>query len=372
MPTSRLAPIQIAPSEKALSKGQKTFNSQIQQIGKLRTRLAAWETASTAYQEKYARELIPLLETTSELQVKLIHSLDRAEGKKGLTRNERNTLREVIVDLAWEVLADRDDAEIKAIFNRHSGSDFESEEAAELRAMKGAFEEVFGVDLGDDTVLDSPEDLLRRAHAHFEEQRADFDAETQAREERRAKRKKSAKQLAKEAREEEDVRRINQSVQTIYRKLVSKLHPDREPDPEERIRKTGLMQRINEAYDKKNLLQLLELQLELEHIDRNAIDSLNEERLGHYNSVLKKQVDELKQELERTEMGFRAHFGISPMVRVTPETVVQDLSRNIAFVKQDQREIEQDLINLEDTKGIRAWLKKIRRQRVMDDFDLIF
>jgi hypothetical protein len=46
--------------------------------------------------------------------------------------------------------------------------------------------------------------------------------------------------------------------------LVAALHPDREPDEQERKRKTELMQRVNTSYGKKYLLLLLELQLEIE------------------------------------------------------------------------------------------------------------
>jgi hypothetical protein len=368
MPRSRLATIQIAASEKSLSKGQKTFNNQIQQIGKLRTTLAAWDTASTAYQAKHARELEPLLVTTSDLKLKLVHNLDRAERQKDLTRTERRMLQELIVDLAAEVLAERDDAEVKAMYNRHSRSDYESEEAAQLQAMKGAIEIVLGVDLGNDAGLNSPEELMQRARERFEEQQVDLEAERQAREERRAK-KKSAKQLEKEARAEEDAQRINHSIRDIYRKLVRVLHPDRETDPEERIRKTGLMQRVNQAYDAQNLLQLLELQLELEHIDRNAIDTLDEERLRHYNAILKRQIAELNQELMYTEISFRARFDISPVVRVAPETVLRNLDKEIASVKQSNRQIEQDLARLDTVKGIKAWLKMLRRRPAADDFD---
>jgi hypothetical protein len=55
-----------------------------------------------------------------------------------------------------------------------------------------------------------------------------------------------------------------------------KAHPDREPDPHERERKTALMQRANHAYGKNDLLKLLELQLELEHIDQPAYTTLDD------------------------------------------------------------------------------------------------
>lgn len=369
MSKSQLVSVQIAGSGSPLSKGQKTFNSQIQQIEKLRAKLAAWDAATTAYQEKYSRELVPLFSTATELQHKLVHSLDRAAAQKDLTRTERRKLSELIADLAGDLLAERDDAELKAIYNKHSRSDYDSEEAAQVQDMKDMLEGMFGLDLGDDVGLDSPDEIMRRAQAQFQQQQAHYKAEQQTREERRGKRKKSAKQLEKEERAEADAKQIKQSIREIYRKLVSALHPDRETDPQEHTRKTALMQRINQAYDKQNLLQLLELQLELEHIDRNGIGRLDEERLRHYNTVLKRQIDELKIELMRVESGFCAQFGIPPFSSVKPETVVRDLADDIRRVQQEVREMEQDLVALEGAKGVKALLKKLRHRPPVDDFD---
>jgi cobalamin-dependent methionine synthase I len=228
---------------------------------------------------------------------------------------------------------------------------------------------VFGFDLGDDANLDSADEIMQRAQAQFEQQQAHFEAEQQAREERRATRKKSTKQLEKEARAEADTKQIKQSIREIYRKLASALHPDRELDPQERVRKTALMQRINHAYDKQNLLQLLELQLELEHIDRNAIGRLDEERLRHYNTILKRQIAELEHETMRVESIFCAQFGIAPFAVVKPETVMRDLSREIAHMRQANREMERDLRALEDAKGAKTLVKKLRRRPPVDDFD---
>jgi hypothetical protein len=367
MRKSQITSVKITQTDSPLSKGQKTFNSQIQQIEKLRARLAAWDAATTAYQQKYTRELVPLMATGAELQVKLVHTLDRAAAQKELTRTERRKLTELLVDLAGELLMERDDAELKAIYNKHSQSDYDSEEAAELQDMKDMFEGMFGVDLGDDEI-DSPDEFMRRAQAQLHEKQTNYHAEQQVRDEQRVKRKKSAKQLEKEERAEADARQINLSIRDIYRKLASALHPDRETDPQERIRKTELMQRINQAYDKQNLLQLLELQIELEHIDRNAIGQLDEERLRHYNAVLKRQTTELKHELMRVESAFCAQFDISPFADVRPETIVRDLDHDIVLVQQENREMERDLLALKEPKGVKAWLKKLRRRRVDDGF----
>ena len=68
-------PIHIALSNGVLSKGQKTFNSQIQQIEKLRIQLVAWEATTTAYHERYTLELTPLLLRPDEVLSRILHVL---------------------------------------------------------------------------------------------------------------------------------------------------------------------------------------------------------------------------------------------------------------------------------------------------------
>ncbi len=322
--------------------------------------IAAWDEAKTRCQKKYTEELLPLLAAATELQIKLLHAMDRAATQKGLTRAERRTLGECILGLAEQLLAECDDADVKAIYNKYSPTDYDSEELAHAQGMKDMIEDMFGMDLGDEEEIDSVEEVMRRVQARFEEQEAQLAAEEQVREERRARRKKSARQLEKEARDEADARQIQQSIRAIYRKLASALHPDREADPQERIRKTGLMQRINQAYDQQNLLQLLELQLELEHIDSHAIGQIDEERLRHYNAILKKQVEELRQETMRIESHFRAQFGMAPYGALKPETVTRVLAADIVRVRQGNRIMEQDLRELEEASNVKAWLKKVR------------
>jgi hypothetical protein len=352
-----------------LSKGQKVFNTLTKQIEKERAQLAAWEAAIPPYQQKYANKLLPLVDASVNLQVEMVHCLDRTADQKGLTKTERRMIADIITELAGEIVADRDDAELKAIYNKHSKSDYDSETAANIEGMKSMLENMLGVELGDDLDMSSPEDILNRTQAKMQEAQAQFEADRRAREERQSKRKKSAKQLAREAQQQAEEQQISLSIREVYRKLVSALHPDRETDPQERHRKTALMQRVNLAYDKKNLLQLLELQLELEHIDQTTINNISEDRLKHYNKVLKEQLAELEQEILHVEGRFRAQFDISPFVAVSPGTIMRNLDSDIVGVKHAIRELEKDLLAFEDLKKLKAWLKEMRRQSTRDEFD---
>jgi hypothetical protein len=364
MTRTHLKSVSIAPDHNPapLSKGQKAFNTLIKQIEKRRARLSAWETVTPVFQKKYVDELVPLEQTVAALQTKLVYGLDEAYGRKGLTQLERSTIANLIIELVGELIGEDDDTALKAIYNRHSQSDYDSEAAAEMNDMKLVLEAMLGVELGDDVDLNSPEDFLQRAHAQIQQQQAEHAAESQAREERRAKRKKSAKQLAAEARQQAEQAQLSQSIREVYRKLASALHPDRESDPVEQERKTALMQRANQAYEKNNLLQLLELQLELEHIDQSAINNLSDARLKHYNIILKEQVVELDHEIMHVENGFKYRYGIAPFVDLSPSTVLRNLAGDVSECQQYIRTLEKDLLVFEDIKKFKVWLKTMRRQ----------
>ena len=351
-----------------LSKGQKVFNTLIKQIEKKRTRLAAWEQVIPPYQRQYISDFMPLVDALAALRIKLVHCLDRAYGQTGLTKPERRTIANLIAELAGELAAARNDLEMKALYNQYSQSDFDREEAVDLNGMKSALEGVLGVELGDDDV-GSPDDLLARAHAKIQERQTQFEADQQARESRRAQRTRSAKQIAYEAKQQAEDKQLSQSIRELYRKLASALHPDRETDPQERDRKTVLMQRVNQAYDKNNLLQLLELQLELEHIDQSALNNLSEDRLKHYNQILKDQLAELDLELDAVVGRFRAQFGLSPFDTVNPSTILRDLAEEIVSFQYANRDLERELVVFDDVKTIKAWLKQMKRQARMVDLD---
>ena len=355
-----------------LSKEQKTFNTLIKKIDSKRTLLAAWQEIMPPYQKKYVSELFPLIETAQDLQVDFVHCLDRASNQKGLTLTERRMISDLICELAGGLAAARDDADLKNIYNQHSGSDFDAEEAAAVQGMKSMLEDVIGVDLGDDFDPQSPEELFTRAQAHMHEQQTQHEADWQAQEERQATRKKTAKQIAKEAQQVVEEQQVSQSIRDLYRKLASALHPDREPDPAERDRKTVLMQRVNQAYDQKNLLLLLELQLELEHIDQAAINNITGSRLKHYIKILKEQLSELEHEIFYTEDMFKAQFGIEPFARLSPSTLMRSLATDIVEAQQAIRELKEDLRLFQDIKKVKAWLKEMRRRPKMDDFDNFF
>ena len=354
-------PINISASQNQprLSKAQQTFNKLIKQIEQARATLADWEAFQAPYRNKFSTQLQPLLKDAEDLQIKIVHALDNASGRSGFSKRERTDIADLITDMLQGLLQTRDDDALKAIFNKHSNISYSEVNAEGQAEAKSMLNDLFGIDMGDEVDLRSPESVLEHAQAQQE-------AARQAREEREARRKKSPKQLAKEAQQETDEQQLRQSIREIYRKLASALHPDREPDPQERTRKTALMQRVNQAYDKNNLLQLLELQIELEQIDQAAINNVSDERLKHYNQILREQFQELRHEIMRVECAFMDQARLDPFATLTPKTVMKALITEIAAAQRDIRQLKKDLLAFEAVHTLKAWIKHSRMQSQRD------
>ncbi|WP_069705926.1 J domain-containing protein [Burkholderia seminalis] len=370
MTARRGAAVVIAPGHEAasLSKAQKTFNTLVKQIEQRRERLGAWDAVMPAFQKKFVDGLLPLEQASTALRIRLLNLLDDAFLQKGLSKAEQRTLSALIADMARNLLDFSDDAQLKIIYNRHAKSD-DDRPAADRAPAKQHAEPTPDVAPADDLDMLSPDKLAERMQAELDEQFERDMAAHEAREAQRAKRRKAPRQSAAAARREAEQAESSKSIREVYRKLASALHPDRETDPQEQARKTVLMQRVNHAYAKGNLLQLLELQLEIEQIDRRAIDGLSEDRLTRYNGILEEQIRELDQEIRHVENDFRRTYGIAPSVKLAPDTVMRTLTRDIAAMQRSNHDLTVTLREFDDPENVRDWLKDMKRRPASSHFD---
>lgn len=344
-----------------LGKKQKRFNTLVDQVARLRHALQDWANVAGEI-SRGAAEHDRLLAESHRLRRELVLLFDDKLADRALSRIDRRDLGEILCGLAYELLTEHPDDEIKAIYNRHARSDFDREAAAEdaarARALQQSLEDDFGVVI--EGTFDSIEDLEQATRARFEAAEAERAARAAETEQRRSRRKKSARQVAAEARREAEQTQVGKALQEIYRKLAIALHPDREPDPAERARKTELMQAINVAYERRDLLRLLELQLRFEQIDELAIGSLAEDKLERFNRLLAEQVAQLRDELAAIEYPYRVQLDVPPPRKLPPARVLASLRDDLRALAEDVANVRADLVALANTAALRAWLRKER------------
>jgi len=287
---------------------------------------------------------------------------DRVYMDPSFTRAERKKLQALICEIAGDLLAEAGNDDLKPIYNRHNRSDFDTEvaldDAANARAMKSMMEEMFEMDFGNADVSS-----MEKLQTYTEAQLEAFEQEQEQARDRRARRKKSAKQLTREAQREAEKAKVGRVLQEVYRKLAVALHPDLEQDPDERARKTELMQQVNVAYEAGDLLRLLELQLRLEQIDPDHASEVAEDRLRHYNTILDQQLKELEMELADLEMPWLMELELSPSAHVSPVQLLARISSDREELKQQSAALHRDLESFQDVTRLKAWLKSPAARR---------
>jgi len=358
--------INIAPASgtKKLSAGQRKFNGLIKKIEKQRLLLQEWQNATPLYIERWHLEFAPQLNQYHQCKIELVHVLDHLSERIKLSKTDCQTLIQEILDQTYSLIEsgceEEEEAALKALYNKHSGGDFDADEREGDELLKLGLKDIFGVELDDDVDMQSPEDI---AQIILEHQQAEQTTEQQ----------KAGKKNPHQQRLEADAAQVSQSLREVYRKLASALHPDRETDSDERKRKTALMQRVNQAYSERNLLDLLQLQLEIEHIDSSTLETLSADRLKHYNQVLTEQLHELELEVLNLEMSFRDQFNLEPFDELSVQNLPDIYKLQLDILNTDIEELRTLCEELKDPKSLKSWLKEIRRyEKAMELDDDLF
>lgn len=349
--------LSIAPATgtRKLSAAQREFNGLIKKIEEKRRVLQAWETAIPLYMERWSTEFRPLLDSYHECSLEFLHVLDRLSGEIKLSKADRATLSQEICELAISLM-EEDDETLKVLHNKHSGRDFDADQREDDELLKQGLHEIFGIDLGE-IDMQSPDAIAEKLHEQFQTEQMAHEPKAQ---------QKNAHQLRKE----KEAVEASQSVREVYRKLASALHPDRESDPAERERKTALMQRVNHAYSERNLLDLLHLQLEVEHIDPLTIGTLSKDRLKHYNRILQDQLTELVQEQLNLEEMFRDQFNLAPYETLSPRNLKGKYQLQVDLLNVDIKHLKHLCQALPgNPKALKAWLKEQRQHHQAWDFE---
>ncbi len=149
--------------------------------------------------------------------------------------------------------------------------------------------------------LENLEEFMQKVKEKFDREEADFIQNQLNDHEREAYQKfaeKEKKKILKKQMQLEDAKKMaGQSLKSIYLKIASMIHPDRERDEQKRIEKTELLQQANTAL-KKRFTSLLKLRAYTEQGDQKKAVKIANEHLKSYNLLLEDQIEQLQIELD--------------------------------------------------------------------------
>lgn len=309
-----------------LKKEQKKFNKLSAQIGEKKILLQEFQQVSMEYNSRYNKDLVPILNKHNKRLVEMLVFIDRHYDDVIFSKTDCKRLDSIIYDVSLGLIEEY--AEVKQIYNRRFGVDCNTQQSIEVKS--GLEENI------------EPEFL------HTDE----FQPPKTS--------KKSTKELKREAKEQHDVKEMSKSIKDIYRQLAKDLHPDRIANDSELEYKTSLMKRVNIAYEKQDLLTLLEIQIEIQQINQNSINNLALNKIKHFNKILENQLDELEQEIYT----FSGHFIINgaPMNKTAnPKSILFALTHDISQVKTMLKDLSYDLsLWKQDIRYLKQYIKNMR------------
>lgn len=345
---------------------QERFSYLMRQIEKVRISQTELEATILRFRQDHTQKLQPLRASLAAACRESVYAIDRLLDQRGWSAADRAALRDILCGTAEVLLeTNANDAEIKALFDKHSTTDFDTAKQNEFQRLKAQAEEITGLHLGEDEGVRTEEDLVQRMYQEMAARETAAEAE---RGEKAQRRRKSAAQQ----RSEDNAQLARQSLREIYRKLASAVHPDRESDPDRREQKNALMQKINQAYAANDLMSLFETQMQIEQTDATHIAKLSTQRLRQYNKLLAEQLAKLKANISQMEAGFYMEQGFEPGTGMNVQTLARRTQRQARQMRAEIARQQQFLRVLADKAATKRWLKQQRRLAFggdeLDDF----
>ncbi|WP_045770470.1 molecular chaperone DnaJ [Xanthomonas albilineans] len=340
--------VRAGAGEPRPSPARKRFDTLVERLEKTRLQLRAWHESLPRWEQRYHEQVEPLLQARDMAQVQLVRELDAAYTAYKLSKRDRADLSDAICELAGLLIEEGGFDDLKSVYDRHSEVAFDQQVAESDAMLKSLIGGQFGLTEEELEHVQSPEALYAQIQQRVQAQQAHAAGRAQ----QRAKGHRAG--VRKAVGPALDPR---QALRTLYRNLVAALHPDREPDPRQRERKTALMQRLNGAYRDDDLLALLELQMEIGQLDQAGIAAMAEQQIRDYNSMLAAQLRQIEQELAQLVDAFMHRYGLAEARRPQPQCLDALMARLKRQLQEECRDYAEERAAVRQPATFKQWLK---------------
>lgn len=367
-----VARLRVLPrGREKLSPAQQRFNKSLARVDSLGRQLQDLQGMADTLRAPHLQRMAELERLMDAGRLQMLKFLHQRLQRKGLTPAQQKIARGMVQTLLPPQVAgpadeDPEWAELRAIYAPPPGPG----EGVDLpdvvrEQMLDMAQDVLGdaLDRASFAGIESPQELME---ALMQQVRAHAEAE----DERQAARRPQRAPTARQRKADEQAQDAKAALRSIYRQLASALHPDREPDPAERERKSALMSQANAAYERSDLTGLLRLQLQTEQVDETHIAQMADDKLAALSLLLKEQVAILENELADAEMRLSVDLGVPVSARMAPALVSRLLLQEQEAVADVLAQMQNDLQRVQDDTELKRWLREqaaLAREHARED-----
>ncbi len=358
-----------ASAQETLSPAQQRFNDLLDQIEQLSgqiQRLQSWSDKHRYAHIQALRESVQLSQAHRKSLLLFVH--ERLQSADLTDRQQR--MAQGLVRGLIRHLATTHDPQIQALVDLYVSEAYEQEAAEEqaeaAQRLRERIEEALGQPLEKPSQYQTPEEMMEAGMRQWQrQQQADEDRKNAKRAARKAQKQAQKKSAAAEKGQvpaalmrELDAK---SAIRTIFRQLASALHPDREPDDTERLRKTALMSEVNAAYEKNDLTTLLRLQMQVTQVSpqtKAGNARMADDQLIAMSVWLKEQVAALEDDLEQLENRLSRELCVPVSASADEAALSQSLQRIQADQRHSADSLAADLRRIQNEAELKRWLKE--------------
>lgn len=372
--------IPIQQPKTSHSPDKKTFNRLIAKLKSLKAQevkmVQELDIALHFYYEKIHPDENILQKAIADL-IKILHQYYKTP--KSFTQQELVELKAMIscdIEIFCQINRGFDNipSEIKEIFNEINEISFDEKANQELASMKNeAFElfEEMGID-PDSVGIESDDSLDMIMRKMF----ASFQGKNENLKHANNKQTKTKKQCEIEAKQKKLEEIKQKGLGDIYKKLARILHPDLEQNGSVQIAKEELMMKLTDAYKRKDLYDILNIEAEatkctIKHLQEQTNEK-KIEQFDTYNTILKDQIKTLESILKAyVPLSFPKYAPIQRFIDNPSLNFVTSLKLQYKLLHDDIDAVQDLVIRLNTPEGrgiIKETIKerrKVRKQGVI-------
>lgn len=312
---------------------QKKLNRLIDKIEQQKVSLSTWQNAQAEIQQHIRQKLMPVYGNLHEVLFQQLEQLWNILHSHEFSKADMQQLDEKIAQLAQMLKRSKmlftEQLElvkqIDTFYQQHTQDSLKKNKKA--HSIKSEYDE----------------------SAEFDEDFEQYAAEQQ-------QAREQAKQQRQQQKREQAEQMAAQSLKTVYLKIATMIHPDREQDETKKEEKTELFQQASQAYEKQDLFYLLKLQLQLEQNKGLGAKELSAEQLRFYKLALDAQSQQLESQIAEILDSFQLAKNVKAE-HVHISDVYKAIDTDCAELKQQLKWEKERLKHMKKVSGVEMLLE---------------
>ena len=279
--------LSVQQDSQNLSPQQKKLNRLIEQIEQQKIQLAAWQKAQAEIQQQARKTLVPIYTELHDILFQQLEQLWNSLQRYEFSKADIAQLDDKIQNLAAilkssQVLSEQQKLKVTQI------DQFYQQHAEHNQAKKSKKK-----------ALIESHDPMETYDQYLEYEQVDVDLDGYEYDEQQHEVEREQHRLNRQKQKREQAQKMaEQSLKTVYLKIASIIHPDREQDEQLKVEKTVMLQHANQAYEQQDLFYLLKLQIQVEQNRGVTQKGLSNEQVKFYKLALEAQKQQLDGQID--------------------------------------------------------------------------